>query len=332
MLICRAPLRISLFGGGTDFPSWYNKNKGATICFAIDKYCYTIIRKLNPIVQFKYRLRYFKNELVFSVNDIKHRSIKAVLKNYDNGKNNFEIVHSADLPALSGLGSSSAFTVSLIKCISEYNGVNLSKLELAKRAINIEQNILRENIGSQDQLACSFGGFNFLNFSSESIKVKKLNMSKNRIKNLLAKSLIVYTGQQRKADPIEKDKLNKMYKNYNHFKSIYNLCLEAKKILLSDSNDYINELSRLMNESWMQKKKLSIYVSNKKIDSIYDYALRNGALGGKLLGAGSGGFIFFFTNDKKYLIKKLQKFSPINLGIDNKGCEIIHRGDSDKYI
>lgn len=332
MLICRVPLRVSLFGGGTDFPSWYNKNNGATISFAINKYCYTIIRKLSPIVQFKYRLRYFKNELVFSINNIKHKSIKAVLKNYDKGKNNYEIVHSADLPALSGLGSSSAFTVSLIKCISEYNGVNLSKLELAKRAIHIEQNILKENIGSQDQFTCSLGGFNYLNFSSESIKSKKLNMPKNRIKNLLAASLIVYTGKQRKADPIEKDKINKMYKNYEYYKFIYDLCLEAKKTLVSNSNSYIKELSRLMNESWEQKKKLSRYVSNEKIDSIFDFALRNGALGGKLLGAGGGGFLFFFTHDKDYLTKKLKKFNSIKLHIDEKGCEIIHKGDSDKYI
>jgi D-glycero-alpha-D-manno-heptose-7-phosphate kinase len=332
MLICRAPLRVSLFGGGTDFPSWYNKNKGAVISFAINKYCYTIIRKLNPIVQYKYRLRYFKNELVFNVNDIKHRSIKAILKSYDKSKSNFEIVHSADLPALSGLGSSSAFTVSLIRCIFEYNGVRLNKFELAKRAIHLEQNILKDSIGSQDQLACSFGGLNYLDFSYKSIKVEKLKISKSKINNLLENSLIIYTGHQRKADPIEKDKLSKMNKNYSHFKSIYTLCLEAKKILLSDSNNYIEELSRLMNESWEQKKKLSKHVSNTKIDGIYNYALKNGALGGKLLGAGSGGFIFFFTNDKNYLIKKLKKFNPINLSIDNKGCEIIHRGDSDKYI
>jgi len=170
MLICRVPLRISLFGGGTDFPSWYKKNNGATLCFAINKYCYTIIRKLSLIVQFKYRLRYFKNEIVFNINDIKHRSIKAVLKNYDKSRNNYEIVHSADLPALSGLGSSSAFTVSLIKCISEYNGVKLSKLELAKRAIHVEQNILKENVGSQDQILSRSGWFNLLNL----IENKKL--------------------------------------------------------------------------------------------------------------------------------------------------------------
>ena len=328
MIICRTPLRISLFGGGTDFEEWFDKNNGTVISMAINQYCYATIRELPEIFRFKYRLRYFKNEFTKSKNQIKHKSIKAVLKKFDKTNKNLEIIHSADLPALSGLGSSSAFTVSLINLINANNKEHISTRELAKRSIYIEKKILKESVGYQDQFACAFGGFNIINFSKNNISVNPINISKEKTKKLLENMVLYFTGYQRFAQKIEKNKIKNIEKNKIYLKKIDKNTQQAKKILHSKKSNFLNDLGDLLNKSWIQKKKLSSGVSNKKIDKLINMGLKNGACGAKLLGAGGGGFILFLTKnkiEKKKLVNKLSKFKIVNFRIDELGSQILYR-------
>ena len=213
MIICRTPLRISLFGGGTDFEEWFNNNDGIVISMAINQYCYATLREIPDIHPFKYRLRYFKNEFTKSINQIRHKSIKAVLKKFDKRKKSLEIIHSADLPALSGLGSSSAFTASLINLIYTNNQEQISKRELANKSVYIEKKILKESVGYQDQFASSFGGFNIINFSKKKISVNSINISQDKIKKLLDNMVLYFTGLQRHAQVIERNKIENLNKN-----------------------------------------------------------------------------------------------------------------------
>ncbi|MDB3943896.1 hypothetical protein N9365_05455 [Candidatus Pelagibacter sp.] len=328
MIICRTPLRISLFGGGTDFEEWFNNNEGIVISMAINQYCYATLREIPDIHPFKYRLRYFKNESTKSINQIKHKSIKAVLKNFDKRKKSLELIHSADLPALSGLGSSSAFTASLINLIYSNNNEQISKRELANKSVYIEKKVLKESVGYQDQFASSFGGFNIINFSKNKISVNSINIPENKIKNLLDNMVLYFTGLQRHAQVIEKNKIENLDKNEDFLKKIYSNAIEAKNILYSKKKSFLPELGGLLHKSWELKKKLSPKVSNKKIDRLIKFGLRNGASGAKLLGAGGGGFILYLTNNqtqKKKLIGKLSKFKIINFKIDQLGSQILYR-------
>lgn len=332
MLVCRTPFRISLFGGGSDFPEWFNLHNGATISFTIDKYCYVTLRKLPPLYTFKYRLRYFKSEMAQSISQIRHPSIKGAINTFDKTKDSFEIVHSSDIPGLSGLGSSSAFSVSLINLIHNYNNIKMSKKKLAKKAIYLEKKVLKETIGYQDQYACAYGGFNSIDYSKQKIIIKPIKLSNKKRINLINNSLIVYTGLQRKSQYIEKDKIKNIKKNEKNLMGLVELCNEAKKILNSNSNTYIYDINSLMRESWNYKKLLSSHVSNKKIEDLYEYGLKNGALSGKILGAGGGGFMLFLTKNsrnKLNLIKKLKNFKSFSYKMDYSGSKIIFRENRD---
>ena len=328
MLICKTPFRISLFGGGTDFPIWFDKNNGMTISMSIDKYCYVTLRKLPPTFPFKYRLRYFKTETAKKISNIRHPSIKAILNNYDTTNNSLEIFHSSDIPGLSGLGSSSAFTVSLINLIYQYNKKILSKKELAKKAIYVERELLKESVGYQDQYSCAYGGFNVIKYSKNSVLVKPLKISERKKQYIIKNSLIVYSDIQRKAEPIEKDKIKNIKKNQKVLHEIYQISLQAKSILESNSISFLNDISKLMNKSWELKKSLSTKVSNSKIEDLYNFGIKNGAIGGKLLGAGGGGYILFLSkneNDQKKLIRKLRNKVFFKLALNEHGSEITYK-------
>jgi D-glycero-alpha-D-manno-heptose-7-phosphate kinase len=255
-IICRTPFRISFFGGGTDFPIWFGKNKGQVISTSIDKYCYVLIRNLPPINNFKYRLRYFKNELTKSINTIKHPSIRAVLSKYHINNDSLELLHSADLPARSGLGSSSAFTVSLINSISSYYNKNLSKKEIAFKAIEIEQKILKESVGCQDQIACAVGGLNVINFTTNKIFLRKIKINKTKLNYLKDNLSIFFIGYPRNANEIEKEKIKIINKKINCYEDLYQISNEALKVLeLKNNMGFINDFSYLLNETWKVKKK-----------------------------------------------------------------------------
>lgn len=325
MIITRSPFRISFFGGGTDFPEWFKDNNGLVLSTSIDKYCYVILRELPPFFSFKYRLRYFKTETANKINEIKHPSIRAIIEKYHNKKCGLEIVHNADVPALSGLGASSAFTSALIKGVLKFNDKNISKINLAKACIDIEKNILKESCGFQDQYACSIGGFNSISFKKENISIKKIDLQ-NRKRDLEQLSTIFFTGISRIGNKLEKEKIKNLMLNKSYFEEIYSIALEAQKLLFQKNSTYnfINEFSNLMRENWKIKQKLAKNVSNKKIDQIYNFGIKNGACAGKILGAGGGGFVLFLsktTSEKKKLIKKMKKLQSVNFHFENLGTQ-----------
>jgi len=201
MILCRTPFRVSFFGGGTDFPQWYLENGGAVISTSINKYSYITVRTLPDIFNYRYRLRYFKTEEVKNINEIKHPTFREALKKHFLKNKTIEIVHNADLPAMTGLGSSSSTAVGTIHALSFFNKKKLNKLDLALDAIDIEQNILKENVGSQDQVAASFGGFNYIQFNRNRIKVNKILNIKN-VEKIEKSILLVFSGTQRKANNI----------------------------------------------------------------------------------------------------------------------------------
>lgn len=329
MIIVKTPLRISFFGGGSDFPKWYLKNSGEVISAGIDKYTYVSIRKLPTLFSYKYRLRYFNNEYTYSINKIKHPTIKAILKHMHNNKFGLDIAHSSDLPAQSGLGSSSAFTVGLIQGIYNLKKIHISKYDLAQKAIYIEQDVLKENIGSQDQFSTSFGGFNNIKFNKRKIIIEPMKISNQKLNVFLKSCVLFFTGFSRKADEIEKDKIKKLDQNYHLYERICLITNEAKKIFYSsvNSDKMIDELSKLLNESWIVKKNLSKKVSNAPIDELFKTAMQNGASAGKLLGAGAGGFILFLTKNsknRKKLIEKLKRLQTVEFKLDALGSHVIY--------
>ena len=333
MLICKTPFRISLFGGGTDFPHWYSNNKGMVISYTIDKYCYVTLRRLPDFFTSKYRLRYFKNEYKNKLKDILHPSTKAIISNYDKSKDKLEVIHSGDIPGLSGLASSSAFTVSFLNLILNHNKIRKNNFELGKMAIDIEQKILKESVGSQDQIACAIGGLNKIKFEGNVINYKKIKIN-SLIKRLVSNSTIIFTGYQRKSNIIEMNKIANINKNKFQLKEIYYIAQEVSKIIHKNSSSGYLEICSLMQENWKLKKELSNLVSNSFIENLYEFAIKNGALAGKILGAGGGGFMLLMSRNKREkakLLDKLKKFDNLNYKIENKGTHIVYRDTSDYY-
>ena len=327
MIICQTPFRISFFGGGTDFPRWYENNSGSVISASIDKFSYITARDLPNIFDFKYRLRYFKTEELKELNKINHPTFREIIKKYHDSRKNIEIVHNADLPAMSGLGSSSSTTVGTIHAVMTLNNKKVSKKSLAYKAIEIEQKILKESVGSQDQVVASCGGFNYIKFKKDrSISIKPFKNYKNiqKIENSL---LLVFTGIRRKAEKIEKDKLNNLKKKNNYYLQLNDLTFRAKREIES-KNFSLSNFGKLISEHWEIKKKLSSMVTNRNIDQIYKTGMDNGAYGGKLLGAGNGGFVLFICsqNSKNKIKKKLKNYLNIPIKFETEGSKIV------KYI
>lgn len=328
MLLARTPLRISFFGGGTDFPEWYKNEKGLVVSTTIDKYCFVLLRTLPPYFDFKYRLRYYQMELTKSIDQIKHPVIKNILKIYYKQKTGIELNHFADIPGLSGLGSSSSFTVTMINLMNFFNGRSLKKYELAKLALEFEQKILKEPVGSQDQVATAYGGFNCISFYKDDFKVNKIKFNSQKLKNFENNCLLVYTGLSRHAKVLEKKKIKSINHKNSYYKDIYDVANYAKKKLLINPNSFLDEIPSLLNETWNIKKKLSKNVTNSYIDNLYDHGIKNGAIGGKLLGSGAGGFFLFVCkniNEKKRLVKSLKKSILVNFKTENNGSKIIFK-------
>ena len=331
MIITRTPFRISFFGGGTDFPKWYNKNRGKTISTTIDKYCYISLRELPPFFKYNYRLRYFKQELVTSINKIKHPSIRETIKHL-NVKKSLEISHSADLPAQSGLGASSSFTVGLLNAFSAFNNEILTKKEIALKAIDIEQNKIKEFVGSQDQMAAAFGGFNIVNYSREKIEVKPVTAIDKNIKKLEDSLFLFFSGYPRKASSIEKNKIRSIKLNENFYNEINNISFDAEKKIYSSKN-IVSDFAELMQKYWYLKKNLSDKVSNPNIDKLFDVGMKNGAYAGKLVGAGGGGFILFLIDPKKreQLKKVFKDYTIVPFKFENSGSQIIYYKKDSPY-
>jgi D-glycero-alpha-D-manno-heptose-7-phosphate kinase len=321
MIISKTPFRISFLGGGTDLPQYHKDKPGKVVGMAINKYCYILFRNGNNIMDYNFRIAYSKIELTKKVDQIEHRSVKYSAKFFKHTKS-FDILHNGDLPAKSGLGSSSSFTVGMINIFRKINKLKITKKILAKNALKIEQDLSKEYVGCQDQVFAAYGGFNIINFKKNNYTVKKID--NQNTKKIINSMFLVFTGLTRLASKIEKNKIKNIKKKSSNLEKIYQRAVLGENMLKS-STFKVKEFGRLMDESWQEKKKLSKNVSNKTIDRIYNIAKKEGAYGGKLLGAGGGGFICFLANKKNHnkIFNKLKSYKIIKPGICEEGSKII---------
>ena len=293
MIICRTPFRVSFFGGGTDYPGWYRQHGGAVLSTTIDKYSYITCRELPPFFDHKYRIAYSRVENAKTVDDIEHPAVRAVLREHP-FEHGLEIHNDADLPARSGLGSSSSFVVGLLNALYAMRGRRVSSEQLAYEAIRIEQEVINENVGSQDQTAAAFGGFNLIRFHQDgNIQVEPVILPKVRIEALNNHLILFFTGFSCIASDIAKSKIDNLDKKATELHKMRAMVDEALHIL-SGSGD-IRQFGELLHETWMYKRGLSNQVTTNEIDQIYEAALHAGATGGKLIGAGGGGFMMLFV-------------------------------------
>jgi len=329
MIISRTPFRISFFGGCTDYPVWYEKNGGATLSTTIDKYCYITARYYPPFFPIKHRIVWSKIETVKNDDEIEHPSVRETLK-YLGIKKGVEIHHNSDLPARSGLGSSSSFTVGLLHALYKLLDQPVTKLKLASDAIHVEQERIKENVGSQDQLAAAFGGFNKFTFGGpQKIGVEPIILSDDRLETLQKNLMLVFTGFARTASEVVVEQLqNTPYKD-RELRIMHAMVDDALKILRAPHQD-LSDFGKLLHETWMLKRSLSSKVTNAEIDNVYESARRAGAIGGKLLGAGSGGFMLLFVPPERqsavHAALKDHLFVPFKF--ETGGSQIIYHQNS----
>ncbi len=324
MIITRAPYRISFFGGGTDHPVWYEKNGGAVLSASINKYCYITCRFLPPFFKHKHRIVYSEQENVNHINEIDHPSVRESIR-FARIKEGLEIHHDGDLPAMSGLGSSSAFTVGLLHALYGLNGEIKNKRQLALAAIHVEQNMIKENVGSQDQTIAAFGGFNKIDFGGDQkINVTPITISAERLKEFQDHLLLFFTDFSRKASEVEAEKLKNFKNKNNELRTMSAMVEEGLDILKGRTN--LNSFGKLLDEGWKLKRSLSPVVSTSKIDDIYTAGIKAGAIGGKILGAGGGGFMLLFAPPERHkkIKEKLKKFLNVPFKIEYSGSQIIY--------
>jgi D-glycero-alpha-D-manno-heptose-7-phosphate kinase len=319
MIISKTPLRISLFGGGTDFPEYFNKKKSTIIGTTINKYIYITFSRTLRFDNNNIKIFYKNNEFVNNVKKLKHNVVKKILIK-ERITNDLDLHIVADLPSYSGLGTSSAFTVGLMNLLKSVRKINISEHQLAKECINFERNILGETVGFQDQIHAAYGGFNKIEIYKKNIKVTSLDFNKKKLeKNLF----LVFTGLTRKADDIEKKKIKRIKINFKYLDKINEISEFAYKLLKKNK---IDEVGKLLAETWELKKKLIGGLSNKTIDDLYEKGISAGASGGKLLGAGAGGFLLFYVESKykKLFLSKMKKNKVVDFEFSKDGSKIIN--------
>jgi D-glycero-alpha-D-manno-heptose-7-phosphate kinase len=324
MIITRTPYRISLFGGGSDHPAWFRENRGEVVSFSIDKYCYLNTRILPPFFSHKYRVSYSIVELCNSLNEIKHPVVREVIRKFAPTLQ-LEVHHHGDLPARSGIGSSSAFTVGLIHALLELQSQKHNKVELADLAIQMEHEILKENVGWQDQVACSIGGFNHLVFSKDnSWTSKRIDVSHSYLSKLEQRLFLVYTGLSRSSSDITLGLLKDLSQKKSQMLRVVEMVSTSLEILNSESD--LDIIGELLHESWLLKRSLNAFSSNSELDDIYDQALRAGALGGKILGAGGGGFFLFWLREDSIedFRSKFRLGTHVPVKVSFEGSQIVH--------
>lgn len=324
MIITSTPLRISFFGGGTDYPVWYRQYGGSVLSTTIDKCCYITCRRLPPFFEYHSRISYSKIENVSRNDAIQHPSVRACLQfiGIDDG---VEIHHVADLPARSGLGTSSAFTVGLLLGLYALKSQMRDKHTLAAEAIHVEQDLLREAVGAQDQVSAAYGGFNRINFGTDgSIEVRRMLTSPSRLTELEQHLALYFTGFSRFASEIAQEQLRMTPHKKRELETMLQFVDEAEAIIASPDRP-LHELGALLHESWKIKRTLTQKISNASIDEIYEAGLSAGALGGKLLGAGGGGFMLFFVppERREALRMRLRNLLCIPFAFSTRGSHVV---------
>ncbi len=324
MIISKTPLRVSLFGGGTDYPVWYRENGGAVLASTIDKYCYITCRYLPPFFPHKHRIVYSNVETVNDVSEIQHPAIRAIIQYFGETKG-LEIHYDADLPAKTGMGSSSSFTVGFLNALKALRGELVDKNTLAKLAIYLEHNVMKENVGVQDQILAAHGNFNKIEFNTDdSFNITPVILSPERLSELQNYFMLYFTGVTRIASDIAANQIRNFDKVANHYKKIRELVDEALTIMEKPKAS-LAELGKLLHESWLLKRELSNNITNPQIDAIYKSGLDAGAIGGKILGAGGGGFILFFADPKTQpkIREKFKHLIEVPFNFESDGSKIV---------
>jgi len=324
VIITKTPYRISFFGGGTDHPAWFKENGGKVLATTFDKYCYISVRPLPPFFDHKYRIVYSQIESINDIKDIEHPAVKEVLKYY-NCVNGLEIHHDGDLPARSGLGSSSSFTVGMLNAMNALKGIYSSPHELASTAIHIEQDLIKECVGSQDQISAAYGGFNEIEFYKDgTFSVEPKIISQDRLKDLNDHLMLFFTGISRFSSEIAESQISNMKKCHSQMHELRDMVDEASSIL-GNLNTPLEEFGKLLNKAWENKRSLSDKVTNTHIDELYSAAIKAGALGGKILGAGGGGFILFFAKPENQDRVKaaLAGLTYVPFKFENTGSKVV---------
>lgn len=328
MIISRTPYRISFFGGGTDYPAWYLKEGGAVLSTTIDKYCYISARVLPPFFSERHRIVWSHIETVNSLSEILHPAVREGLRflGFTN-TTGVEIHHQGDLPARSGIGSSSTFAVGLIRALCALRGDAVDKHELARKALELEQNVLKENVGSQDQVAAAFGGLNVIHFLKDgSFRVDPLKISPARAEEFEKHLLLLYTGTSRMGGEIAASVIAAMRDKSAELRRMRRLVDEAVAVLTGRGS--LQKIGELLHETWQLKRGLADGVSSSEVDDIYRIARENGALGGKLLGAGAKGFMLFFVPPERQeaVQRALNRFVWVPFRFEAEGSTTIYDG------
>jgi D-glycero-alpha-D-manno-heptose-7-phosphate kinase len=324
MVITCTPLRISFFGGGTDYPVWYREHGGAVLATTINKCCYITCRRLPPFFEYHSRISYSKVENVRRNDTIEHPSVRGCLQ-FLGLEDGLEIHHVADLPARTGLGTSSAFTVGLLLGLYALQDRMRDKHALASDAIYVEQELLQEAVGAQDQVIAAYGGFNRINFDvTGAIEVKRIFTTQNRLAELEQHLALYFTGFSRTASEVAQEQVRLTPQRKKELNAMLQLVDEGQEII-SDARRSLDEFGRLLHEGWQIKRSLTHKITNANIDEIYEAGRSAGALGGKLLGAGGGGFMLFFVppERRQALRDRLKKLLCVPIAFSNKGSHIV---------
>lgn len=326
MIISKTPYRISFFGGGTDYPAWFLKEEGVVLSTTIDKYCYLNCRVLPPFFDNKFRIVWSHIETVSTIPEILHPAVREGLRFLGmNGDIGLEIHHQGDLPARAGMGSSSSFAAGLIKALTALKGQIIGKHELALKAIELEQSILKENVGSQDQVAAAYGGLNVIRFlPNQEIRVEPVTLSPTTIAELESHLLLFFTGTSRLSSEVAEDVIANLDKKQTVLRQMRSMVDESVSIL--NGKGGLDDFGKLLHKNWMLKRCISDSICNSTIDRIYTIATENGALGGKLLGAGSSGFMVFYVPPEKQQGVKdaLAGYLHVPFKFENEGSTIIY--------
>ncbi len=325
MIITKTPLRISFFGGGTDYPAWVKEHGGAVLSTSINKYSYLHLLRLSPFFPHRIRIAYSKVEEVKDINEIAHPSVRETLR-FMNFDDRLAIHYTGDLPARSGMGSSSSFTVCLLHSLYGLKGIIPDKKKLAEEAIHIEQNLIKENVGSQDQIASAFGGFNKIEFNKDGgFTVTPIKLNVERRENLQKHMMLFFTGFSRTASEIVVEQVKNIPNKTKELHVMRDMVDEAI-VILKSSGDWLGNFGKLLNKGWELKRGLSSKISNDLIDDFYDRAIKAGALGGKLLGAGGGGFLLIYARpeNQEKIKKALSQLLYVPFSFENEGSQIIY--------
>ena len=323
MIITRTPYRISMFGGGTDYPGWYREHGGAVLSTTIDKYCYINARHLPPFFDHQFRVVYSQIESTNTIEEIQHPSVRATLK-FMNLNRGIEIHQDGDLPARSGMGSSSAFTVGLLNALYALKGHMATKEQLANESIHLEQDLLKETVGSQDQVNAAYGGFNHITFhTSGEISVRPVIIPPDRLNELTSHLMLFYTGIKRTADKVAGSYVPSLEKKRRQLRILRDMVEEALSVLCGHGP--IKEYGELLHEGWLAKQAISEKISNDAISELYNTARDSGAIGGKITGAGGGGFMLLFVPPQfqPAVREKLNRLIHVPFNFETAGSQVI---------